>query len=248
VITIMGSEANLYCFWGYSIEKIYVEHKQILEAEKRPEVAVGEEFDAGTRAGMGIGSAVSREDQARSMWARTASTTACSWTVKGGRLRRRRRRSLMGPPRALEAARVRYSQASETLGHCVKKWRMVSEAAPHLVQAGEAVRPRWWRQIWMGRMLCSVAKPTSTRAGGMPGVVSQPQIRSQRRPGSLASILGGEGVDMRSAYNALAVTRSRWSVSTLGRVKILKRLEANWRARGDSLHMGTSVEVGEIVA
>jgi hypothetical protein len=44
----------------------------------------------------------------------------------------------MGPPRALEAARARYSQASANLGHCVKKWRTVSEAAPHLIQAGEA--------------------------------------------------------------------------------------------------------------
>jgi hypothetical protein len=37
-------------------------------------------------------------------------------------------------------------------------------------------------------------------------------------------------------------------VSTLGRVKILRRLEASWRQGGDSLHMRTSVEVGEMVA
>jgi hypothetical protein len=47
-------------------------------------------------------------------------------------------RSLIGPPRTLEAVRARNSQASTTLGHWVKKWRMVSEAAPHRRQAGEA--------------------------------------------------------------------------------------------------------------
>jgi hypothetical protein len=57
---------------------------------------------------------------------------------EGGRSRRRRLRSLIGPPRILEAARARNSQASATLGHWVKKWRTVSKAAPHGRQAGEA--------------------------------------------------------------------------------------------------------------
>jgi hypothetical protein len=45
---------------------------------------------------MGRGSS---EVHAMSMWVSTARTMACSWAVKGGRSRRRRLRSLVGPPR-----------------------------------------------------------------------------------------------------------------------------------------------------
>jgi hypothetical protein len=46
-------------------------------------------------------------------------------------------------------------------------------------------------------MLCRAQKAVSTNTGGRPGIVRRPQMRSQWRPGILASIFGVGGVDMR---------------------------------------------------
>jgi hypothetical protein len=110
-----------------------------LEAEKGAQVAVGKQFYTGNKGwdGQGI-----FRGPCHVHVGQHSEDNGLFMSREGGRSRRRRLRSLIGPPRTLEAARARNSQASATLGHWVKKWRTVSEVALQRRQTGEATRPR----------------------------------------------------------------------------------------------------------